>query len=205
MRSRRSDEEALLGLIELAYAAAEDPRHWQPFLLGLAESLLAKSAHLLHHDLTSRGSVLTSVGLDPEAMRLYNDHFHHVDPFALSPVARTAVAGVCATEETFIPRADLIRSEYYNDFAVRFDNTRLMSVLLEKEGSVASALTILRGRRNQQFDARDQPFLRAFAADRGSALERVRRQTKQIFAKTGTRHRGELVRLLSAMPTIPSR
>ena len=108
-------------------------------------------------------------------MRLYNDHFHHVDPFALSPVARTAVAGVCATDETFIPRADLIRSEYYNDFAVRFDNTRLMSVLLEKEGSVASALTILRGRRNQQFDARDQRFLRALSPHVRRALQIHRR------------------------------
>jgi DNA-binding CsgD family transcriptional regulator len=39
--------------------------------------------------------------------------------------------------------------------------------------------------------------LAEIAAERGSALETVRRQSKQILAKTGARHRSELVRLLA--------
>jgi DNA-binding NarL/FixJ family response regulator len=41
--------------------------------------------------------------------------------------------------------------------------------------------------------------LTKIAAERGSALETVRRQSKQILAKTGARHRGELVRRLSTI------
>ena len=43
--------------------------------------------------------------------------------------------------------------------------------------------------------------LEQIARDRGSAIETVRRQNKQILAKTGARHRGELVIRLSAMLT----
>jgi DNA-binding CsgD family transcriptional regulator len=38
------------------------------------------------------------------------------------------------------------------------------------------------------------------ATERGSALETVRRQSKQILAKTGARHRADLMRLLLALP-----
>jgi DNA-binding NarL/FixJ family response regulator len=45
--------------------------------------------------------------------------------------------------------------------------------------------------------------LERIAAERGSALETVRRQSKQILAKTGARHRSELVvRLLTLFPGI---
>jgi DNA-binding CsgD family transcriptional regulator len=56
--------------------------------------------------------------------------------------------------------------------------------LTPAEADVAIRLTI--GRRIEQI-----------AVERGSAVETVRRQSKQILAKTGTRHRAELVHLLS--------
>lgn len=37
-------------------------------------------------------------------------------------------------------------------------------------------------------------------AERRSALETVRRQTKQILAKTGARHRSQLVRMMLTRP-----
>jgi DNA-binding CsgD family transcriptional regulator len=43
--------------------------------------------------------------------------------------------------------------------------------------------------------------LRRIATERGSALETVRRQSKQILIKTGARHRGDLVRRLSTIPS----
>ena len=43
--------------------------------------------------------------------------------------------------------------------------------------------------------------LRRIASERGSALETVRRQSKQILIKTGARHRGDLVRRLSTIPS----
>ena len=171
MRSRQLRHDVLLDLIELAYAASDDPRRWEPFLLSLAESLAAKSAHLLHHDLTGSGSVSMSVRTDPEAIRLYNEHFHHVDPFALSPVARAAAPGVCATDEMFISRTDLIRSEYFNDFAVKFDAIRLASTIVDKTNSPASALTILRGRHDPPFDDHDLLLLKSLSPHVRRALQ----------------------------------
>jgi DNA-binding CsgD family transcriptional regulator len=47
--------------------------------------------------------------------------------------------------------------------------------------------------------------LEAIAAERGSALETVRRQNKQVLAKTGARHRCELVRLLTTLAPLVGR
>ena len=113
----------------------------------------------------------TCVRLDPDALRLYNEHFHHVDPYAMSPVARAAGPGVCATDEMFVARAELIRSEYFNDFAIRFDNTKLLSALIQKDPGAASAITVLRGRHGAQFGANEMRVLQAVAPHLRRALQ----------------------------------
>jgi hypothetical protein len=81
------DDDVLVGLIGQIYDAAVDAARWKPFLVSLAESIGGTAAHILHHDLSSSGSVSASARHDPEVLRLYNEHFHSLDVLAINPRA----------------------------------------------------------------------------------------------------------------------
>jgi hypothetical protein len=171
MRAKPLDQHTLVGLIEQTYDATTDARRWEPFLVSLAESIGGTAAHFLHHDLSSNGSVAVSARHDPEVLRLYNEHFHHVDALALSPRARAANVGDIATDEMLLPRADLKRTQYFNDFSARHDVTRLVSVFLRKEAVLNSVVTILRRERDAPFDRHDVRLLEALAPHLRRALQ----------------------------------
>jgi hypothetical protein len=100
----RLDRQALLRLIELAYAAAEDTDRWHPLLLALTDCVAGPSLIVRHHDLVGAGTVAFGVRGDPEAARLYGEYVCRLDPRALSPRAATLAAlrvhGTIATAGT---------------------------------------------------------------------------------------------------------
>jgi DNA-binding CsgD family transcriptional regulator len=154
-RISRVDESRLVTFIEQVYEAAADATRWEPFLVSLAESIKGTAAHILHHDLSSGGWVSASARHDPEVLRLYNEHFHRVDVLAVNSRARAAMVGDVMTDEMLLPRKDLKRSAYFNDFSAKHDVTRLVSVMLSKGPMVNGVVTILRRERDAPFDRQD--------------------------------------------------
>ena len=165
------DDDVLVGLIGQIYDAAVDATRWKPFLVSLAESVGGTAAHILHHDLSSGGSVSASARHDPEVLQLYNEHFHSLDVLAINPRARATQAGDIRTDEMLLPRIDLKRSEYFNDFSVRHDVTRLVCVILRKDPGVSSVVTILRRERDAPFDRHDIRLLGALTPHVQRALQ----------------------------------
>jgi DNA-binding CsgD family transcriptional regulator/PAS domain-containing protein len=148
----------LLRLIDQVYGAAETPELWEPFLVSLAEAVNGRAAVLLQHDLVESGAVNVAVRVDPEAHRQYNHYFNRLDPWAAG--ARRLGPGIVATDEMLIsPQAR--RTEYFSDFASRFDLTRLLTVVFGRHAGMNVGLSILRGDRDEPFAPHDRHLVAA--------------------------------------------
>jgi DNA-binding CsgD family transcriptional regulator len=146
--------DALLQLIDQVYAAAETPRHWDRFLLSLAESVNGRGALLLQHDLAASGAINIGVRLDP-----------------LATGGRTLGPMVVATDAMLIGRAGPEWTEYFTDVAVQNDATRLMTVIVEQGGGTTSVLTVFCGERDAPFEPHDQQVVAALVPHVQRALQ----------------------------------
>jgi DNA-binding CsgD family transcriptional regulator len=159
MRRIRLNQQAVLALIDGAYEAALDAAQWHEYLRTLTDRVGGAGAVLMHHDLRQLGGIFESVGMDPVGLDLYNRHYSTIDPWAFGPKTASlfASAGVVADQQ-LIPRSVLHRSECYNDFMLRFDRTRMVSMALAP-GPTFSGLSILRRERDQEFGEGEVRFL----------------------------------------------
>jgi DNA-binding NarL/FixJ family response regulator len=158
LKSRRIRHDVLLALIDQVYEAAVTPQLWERFLVSLAESVNGRAAGLLQHDLVTSGAVNVGVRVDPEALRQYDCHFNRLDPWAAG--ARRLGPGIVATDEMLIsPEAR--RTEYFSDFAARFDLTRVLTVVFDSGAGMNVVLSVLRGDRDEPFAQDDRRLVAA--------------------------------------------
>jgi DNA-binding CsgD family transcriptional regulator/PAS domain-containing protein len=182
--------EALARLVDLLYASAYDDA-WDPFLIAVADALGGQSAALVSHDLSATGGVGAFARFDPETARLYDQYFHKCDPFAWSLRRRSPTDRVgIYTGEMLISRSEFLRTEFYNDFCVQSDITRMVTAIVQtsadREADSVSGLTIQRRERDHAFDPTDMPLLRALHPHLERALEvrhrlRVASRTEQLL------------------------
>lgn len=102
-------------LTELIYGAAFGDCGWQDFLDRLTTTMPDGRSALHYHDLTSPTACVPYVsGFTPDAIDQFNNHFAAINPWipksVLVPVGR-GLAG-----EHIVSRADLVKSEFYNDW-----------------------------------------------------------------------------------------
>ena len=168
MKSRQSRQDVLLHLIEQAYAAAETPPLWERFLCSLAESVNGRGAVLLQHDLVARGAINIGIRLDPAGLAQYDRHFNQLDPWAAG--VRVLGPGIVATGEMLIAAGDLRRTEYFNDFAVHYDVTRLLAVALEQRRGASAVLSVMRSERDAPFESGDRVLVSALVPHLQQAL-----------------------------------
>lgn len=162
-RTRLSDR-ILLELVESAYAAAEDVALWQVFLSRLSDVLGATGALLMHHDLVRDGGVAAAVRIDPDAVRVYNEHFHAVDPWATAQRAHVlANVGTAVHEEQILPHTAFTKTEFFNDFSRRYGTSRLVTAPLLKNSEAVTVLSAYRAERDEPFDAAATTFVAALA------------------------------------------
>lgn len=158
MRGLRLDQAALLRLIDGAYEAAQDATPWRAYLQTLNQTIGGAASFLMHHDLRHQGDVCESAGMDPDGVDLYNRYYGTIDPWAISPTTAALFAAPVVTGQQLSPRSVLCRGEYYNDFASRFDRTRLASIPLAP-GPAFYGISILRRERDPEFEDAEVRFL----------------------------------------------
>jgi DNA-binding CsgD family transcriptional regulator/PAS domain-containing protein len=157
----RLNDRHLLDLVDLTYEAAADPNRWPACLSAVSRMMQGQGAVLLHHDLTSRGTISQSVGIADEALRLYASRYHAVDPWARADSARElARPGRAVPDHALVPRAGLARTEFHADFLTRFDLGRMVSLTLFRQ-AYHSGITIFRRDRDREFDGHEVQFLEA--------------------------------------------
>jgi DNA-binding CsgD family transcriptional regulator len=194
----RLDQDSLLSLVGLTYDAAQDPAMWTVYLQALTDAVGSKGAILIHHNLKSGGAVVESVRIDPQALTLYNTHYHALDVWALSDRARTLTLTECVTpDQLFVPRNELRRTEFYGDLVSRFDMSRMAVMTLAPPSApvmMFRGVTLFRGDHDREFGATEVCFLKALVPHLRRAFEIHDRLT------AGALERGTLLEALEALP-----
>jgi DNA-binding CsgD family transcriptional regulator len=104
-------------LIGCLYEAAIERKGWPEFLGDLATEAGAEAMTLVTgsapeaclHDLT------VSVGTDPQVEARYSAYYGSIDPYPQAGSLETAVGDFAPTER-WMPEADFVRTEFYNDY-----------------------------------------------------------------------------------------
>ena len=107
--------EKLNDVIEAIYLAAATGSSWQSVVSQLGEIMPGVAFALYGHDFTTNRSLgeLYS-GFDPAAIKKYNEYYAGVSPWAKGFLASSVNTFLHSDE--FIPREELVRTEYYNDW-----------------------------------------------------------------------------------------
>ena len=177
------DEQCLGDIIGLVYETAVEPDLWPTVMERLADLIGGHSATFIRQNQVTGDAEGLVVRLDPTSTELYRAHFRLLNPFIrrvdAANVAERAFAPVIVDEDR-VPKAEMIRTEYYNDFLRPLDVHGFASINLPVIGVDDISISINRSRRQPAFAAEElrlaaaiQPHLaRAFLlGDRWRAEE----------------------------------
>lgn len=145
-------------LIDLAYQAGANPERWPAFLDALSKELNGESANLLISRFSESAPteatyrrVVYSAGFPDDALNLYRQHFGIFDPF-LQEYRRRYITGGVVTCDELLDRNTYRRSEFYNDFARRYNVEYICFARLELGANAASGIGIVRSEKFGRFE-----------------------------------------------------
>jgi DNA-binding CsgD family transcriptional regulator len=155
--------EVVLDLVDRIYSAAQAAASWPSALEALGSATGSDAASLLYHNLQSHeGGVDVSVRVDPKAAADYQVHYHRLDPWGNSPKTPMMVGpGAILDGDQLVPRSELHRTEYYNDFARPHDLTRILAGTILVDGPVVSVVSLIRGERRDPHGSDERRVLEA--------------------------------------------
>lgn len=176
MSSARLNRDVHLSLVQDLLAAPGSEQGWQTFLLHLCAALDGSAASFISHDvLTGNGGISVTARTDPEALALYQQHWHSLDPWAHSPRAARLASGAVVSGEQLVGRSEVRRTLYYQDFARRYGIGQCLAGMIEVSAQAFSCLSINGDDRRRAFDATDVAMLSALMPDFQRALDLHRR------------------------------
>lgn len=158
--------------LDLLYDAALDPVLWAPVMEQLADLIGGDTGFL------SRLSVIDGSGsglitrIDPAMEPLYRAHYGRLNPYSNEPDPRAFMATwhpKVLTGEAWLPDADLIRTEYYNDFLVPSGVRSTLIIRLSARRFEVCSLTI------------GKPQTGQFSPDQIALAERLRPHLTRAF------------------------
>src|SRR6185437_6422377 len=160
-------------LLEQLYSAASEGRGWDTFLKTLAGEANSATAALMFHG-NRESLVSVNWGINPEAARLYEQHFWQIDEWYLR-AKRHSYAGWIAPGQSLIPLSELQRGEFYNDLLSRYDMQHQCGAVIEQDKTRISVLSLLRGESGVPFDAGEVSLLKSLLPHLQRAIQLYRR------------------------------
>lgn len=144
-------DKTYLSVIEGIYDAAVDPSRWADALGRLSRPMNGGGNLVMHDPVIAAGNCHIYANWEPDSVALYNAHYASKNVW-LNRIANRPV-GKAEPAEFFMPRTDLFRTEWYNDYlrphgivsgigvTVMRDTSRFVSasVLLPRCSEVAQA------------------------------------------------------------------
>lgn len=148
------DGDKVQRLLDQVYGAALEPALWPAVLRRLSELTGSHGAVMTRqNEATGLGQGIRAEP-NPEATQLYYGHFATRNVFLASDNARAAVRCYrpsVLTDEHKLPKATLVRSEYYNDFMRRFEFHSVLMFRMAVVGMDTVILNLHRTRRAGQY------------------------------------------------------
>lgn len=171
-------------LVDLFYEAALDTQLWPSALARLSDAVGGEGVALTYQNqFDGTGRAIFS-RLDPAMAPLYFGHFGQRNPIQLAndlEAVRRDGPGV-GPDHLHVPRAELERSEYFNDFMVPFGIHSVLMIGLAVHNADISIINIMRPKSKAAFDAEETSFARALRPHLARAFEVSRRlgETRQL-------------------------
>jgi len=150
------DDRQIGGLLDLAYGAALDAALWPGFLTAFADVVRAESSALVWQDQRTRQGRGLGARLDPAVLPIYFNAFatrHPSQRWRHDPRERLRhfIPHVVADDEA-MPKAELMRTDFYNDFMRPFDLHSVLRAGLAARGEEGAFLMVARSTRRERFD-----------------------------------------------------
>jgi DNA-binding CsgD family transcriptional regulator/PAS domain-containing protein len=143
-----SSESDLASLIAAIYEAGMDFSLW-PYTLGrIAKAFGVPSAQWTRPGQTPFDWLAFASAIDPEYERKYIDHYHSVNP--IWQRVPSTPAGTVQTDTMVIPRSELSRTEFFNDFLVPQKLGGLLNAVVLLEQGRQTIVTV---QGDRQFEA----------------------------------------------------
>ena len=142
-------------LVDQIYAAALEPDLWTTVMDSFADALGGQGNFLSRLNMEDgTGSVLTS-RLDPAYVPFYFEYFAQRNPLSNVDDAQAYLRDWrprILTDEDWMPKADLVRSEYYNDFMKPQSVHSCLMIRLAATGMDIHVFNVNRNEAQGQFD-----------------------------------------------------
>jgi len=151
--------DVLSRLLGALYDASTNPALWESFLRQLAETARARNAALVIHDYRAdKHAFSRSWEIDPEALRLYGEHYHSIDVWTERGLLKQA--GEVLTSQALCPQPELRKTEVYNDYMAPFEFEYGIFSLVEKNPSCFAAVSLYRDTTAPEFQESDLELMR---------------------------------------------
>jgi DNA-binding CsgD family transcriptional regulator/PAS domain-containing protein len=151
-------------LIDLIYDAAVDADLWPVIMERLADRIGGTGAWLSQLNMVDGGGGGLITRIDPAMPAVYAGYYALRNPLlnVANPTEylRSWTPRIL-TDEDWMPKADLLASEYYNDFLKPQDIHSTVMIRLAKRGQDIAALNINRSHRQQQYGEAELAILAA--------------------------------------------
>ncbi len=144
------------GFLDLLYSAAVEPDLWVPAMERFADMLGGSGSWLSRISVADGSGTGIVSRIDPESAKAYDQYYGSINPFANEPDPVAYMAGwkpMILTDQDWLPRAELARNEYYNDFMRPQDIQSAMIIRLAAHGLEVCALTVNRPHSSEVFGA----------------------------------------------------
>jgi DNA-binding CsgD family transcriptional regulator len=164
-------------LIDLIYAALLGETSWQRLLDRLADTLPGGRSTMFFHD-ARRGQGRWSLvsGFEPAAVAAYDEYFSKVNPWMPRAAVRPIGLGVVA--EQMYPRADFVRTEFYNDFVRTMGSESAIGVTIAREDGYSFMVSVIGSRHDPDANMVEAKRLGRIAPHLRRAFDHYRKGTR---------------------------
>ena len=107
------------GFLDLLYSAAVQPELWIPAMERFADMLGGSGAWLSRISVADGSGAGIVARIDPDSAKAYDQYYGGINPFSNEPDPAAYMASwtpTILTDEAWLPKTELARNEYYNDF-----------------------------------------------------------------------------------------
>lgn len=110
-------------ILHTLYATSAAPELWPQFLQQFSNLIGVSGAAIVHHDMGNRRYALnTYVGLDPAGVKEYENYYGTIDEWRAAVLRSQIPEGELFFGEAICNLNELSKTEFFNDFLLRFDS-----------------------------------------------------------------------------------
>jgi len=164
----------LSDLIGGFYEAGLGDADWPDVLARLAARIGGEGVTLNHSSRAGQRDALIFADLDPAFLAPYNAYYRHINPF-LAGVRRLPADDAVSIDQMLMPRSELERTEYYNDFLAPHGLHNLLSLATVDDAGQSVYIGIWRSRRQPPWGEEEMRLLHHLGPHVGRALRTDRR------------------------------